>query len=110
MLFVKKDMQISKINLEENTQSRVEINQNTVDEYAADLKEGAKFPPVVLFHDGKNFLIGDGWHRLLAFKKAGKKNIEAEIKVGGERDAVLIQSVPIQRTACSVRMRTKEMP
>jgi len=82
-------IEIKKINLKENTQSRVEINQNTVDEYAADLKEGAKFPPVVLYKNEKSFYIGDGWHRILALKKAGEKSIDAEIKQGSKRDAVL---------------------
>lgn len=82
-------VEVKKINLKENTQSRVEINQNTVDEYAADLKGGAKFPPVVLYKNEKSYYVGDGWHRILAFKKAGEKNIDADIKQGTKRDAVL---------------------
>jgi len=82
-------VELKKINLRENTQSRVEINQNTVDEYAADLKEGAKFPPIVLYRNEKSYYVGDGWHRILAYEKAGEKSINAEIKQGSKRDAVL---------------------
>ena len=82
-------VEIEKINLKVKTQSRVEINQETVNEYAVDLKEGAKFPPIVLYKNEKSYYVGDGWHRIFAFKKAGEKSIDAEIKQGTKRDAIL---------------------
>lgn len=83
------EIEIRKIKLKTNTQSRVKIDQNVVDEYAEDLKEGAKFPPIILFKNEKNYYIGDGWHRLYSSKKIGKKTIQADVKPGSIRDAIL---------------------
>lgn len=79
---------IDKIKIE-GTQSRVQINENTVSEYAEAIKNGAQFPPVTVFFDGTNFWLADGFHRLLAHKRAGKTEILETREVGGLRDAIL---------------------
>ncbi|MCH8490801.1 MAG: ParB/RepB/Spo0J family partition protein [Oceanicaulis sp.] len=61
----------------------------TVDDYAEALREGAKFPPVTVFHDGKHYWLGDGFHRVDAHKLAGIDEIEADIREGDLRDAKL---------------------
>jgi len=65
---------IDKIKIE-GTQSRVQINESTVSEYAEAIQNGAQFPPVTVFFDGTNFWLADGFHRLLAHKRAGKPEI-----------------------------------
>ena len=81
---------INKINLKADTQSRDEINQETVNDFTEDIKNGDTFPPVVLFKNNKNELfVGDGWHRINAYKQAGLKELEADVRKGSQRDAVL---------------------
>jgi ParB-like chromosome segregation protein Spo0J len=58
-------------------------------DYVNDLNEGAQFPPIIVFFDGASYWVADGFHRLAAFKRAGRSTIRAEIKPGGARDAVL---------------------
>ena len=71
------------------TQPRVAINTNVVQEYASDLKEGASFPPVLLFFDGHDYWMSDGFHRLEAALSLGWTEIGAEIREGTRRDAIL---------------------
>ncbi len=77
------------INKDERTQSRVKIDQATVDRYAEQMNE-REFPPPSLFHDGEKYHIGDGWHRVLACDKRGQTQMKAEVRHGGERDALLV--------------------
>jgi hypothetical protein len=47
-------------------------------------------PPVILFPDGGDYYrLGDGFHRVLAARKAGLTEIAAEVRQGAQRDAVL---------------------
>jgi hypothetical protein len=50
---------------------------------------GLRFPPVMLFTDGQDYWLGDGFHRVLAARKAGLSEIAAEVRQGTQRDAVL---------------------
>lgn len=62
------------------TQVRVEDHAPTVEEYAAALRRRERFPPVSLVADGKGkFLIADGWHRVLAAKRAKAQRIRAKV-------------------------------
>ena len=50
---------------------------------------GAEFPPVVVFFDGTNHWLADGFHRVHARKKTGHGDIPADIHQGTKRDAIL---------------------
>ena len=82
-------MLVEKIRIDCGTQSREKIDQQVVSDYAVALKEGAKFPAVVVFHDGLEYYLADGFHRYLAHVQAGRTEIEAEVKNGTHRDAIL---------------------
>ena len=71
------------------TQVRAEMNRETVDAYAEALAEGVTFPPVVVFFDGKDHWLADGFHRVLAHEKAGLTDILADVRDGSKRDALL---------------------
>ena len=49
-------------------QARVEINEVTVADYAADMASGTVFPPVVAYSDGTDLWLADGFHRVRAAK------------------------------------------
>jgi hypothetical protein len=70
-------------------QMRLEMGLETVLEYAEDMLAGAVFPPVVVYFDGKDHWLGDGYHRVEAARKAELEEILAEIRQGTARDALL---------------------
>lgn len=84
-----KPLSLSAIRIDGGTQPRCEIDQNLVAEYAEAMEEDAEFPPVVVFYDGVNYWLADGFHRYHAAKQAGITGIQSEIKQGTQRDAIL---------------------
>lgn len=84
-----KKLNLNAIRIDGGTQSRVEINMEVVGDYAEAIKAGIEFPAVVVFHDGADYWLADGFHRYHAHKQAGKASIGAEVHNGTQRDAVL---------------------
>lgn len=82
-------LKIDQIRIDGGTQNRVEINQETVREYAESITEGATFPPVAVFFDGVDYWLADGFHRYHAHSHVGALDIDAETITGTQRDAVL---------------------
>jgi FtsZ-binding cell division protein ZapB len=80
---------IEAIRIDKGTQSRVAISQDTVDDYARQMDDGAKFPPVIVFHDGLEYYLADGFHRYFANVKLKNKGIAADIINGTLREAIL---------------------
>ncbi len=80
---------IKQIRINEANHPRHEIDAAAVTEYAEAMQDGAKFPPVVLFREGKQYYLGDGRHRLEAHKCLSRTTVEADVRAGGERDAIL---------------------
>lgn len=80
---------ISKINRNGGTQSRAQLDEKTVELYKADYLKGDIFPHVVVFFDGSEYWLADGFTRTEARERAGFKVISAEIKQGTQRDAIL---------------------
>ena len=83
-----KVMNIGALVMDERLQSRTEINEGTVSEYAEAILEGADFPPVLVYFDGINYYLTDGYHRLLAHKRAEKASILCSVVQGTLRDAI----------------------
>ena len=75
--------------IDKGTQSRVSISQETVDDYARQMEDGAKFPAVIVFHDGVEYYLADGFHRYLANRKLKQNSIAADVVTGTLREAVL---------------------
>lgn len=82
-------IEISKIRRDGGTQSRAELNENTVTEYKEAMFAGDTFPPVKVFYDGKDYWLADGFHRVKAASEANATVIQAEVHQGTQRDAVL---------------------
>jgi ParB-like chromosome segregation protein Spo0J len=71
------------------TQPREKLDDAVVSEYAERIVDGDVFPPVTVFHDGTDYWLADGYHRLAAHEDAGRENISADVQQGTRRDAVL---------------------
>src|SRR5574343_1170380 len=70
------------------TQIRSCIDERTVAEYSEAFLDGAKFPPVVVFHDGSRYILADGFHRIMAAQRAELLDIAAEVRKGTKSDAL----------------------
>lgn len=80
---------ISQLRRDGGTQARVDTDEDTAGQYALALQAGDILPLPIVFHDGKNFWVADGFHTILAYEIIGKKRIEAEVRDGTKRDALL---------------------
>jgi hypothetical protein len=78
---------IEKIRIDGDTQSRIAIHEKTVQDYTEVLLDGNKMPPIKLFHDGLDWWLADGFHRYFAHKRAKINEVECEITKGTKRDA-----------------------
>ena len=87
-----KVLNINALVLDERLQSRVKISQQTVDEYANDMRNGDKFPAVTAYFDGINYYLADGYHRYFANKAIEKVSIECEVTNGTLRDAIFFST------------------
>lgn len=82
-------MNLNAIRIDGGTQSRQEINQDVVSEYAEQIEDGSEFPAITVFFDGVDHYLADGFHRYFAHKKAGKASINVQVVNGTLRDAIL---------------------
>lgn len=85
-----KVMNVGALVMDERLQSRTEIIEETVADYAEALKEGAEFPPVLVYFDGVNYYLTDGYHRAHAHKRAEKVSILCDVVQGTLRDAIFM--------------------
>jgi len=84
----KKSIKLSKIRLDGDTQPRTGINTALVAEYAYLMEAGnADFPPAIVFFDGVNHWLADGFHRWHAMNKRGVDGLYCEIHEGTVEDA-----------------------
>lgn len=84
-----KTINVKAIRIDGGTQSRVEIDNSIVAEYADAIRAKVAFPPMVVFHDGADYWLADGFHRWHAYNAAGKASAEVDVRAGTVRDAVL---------------------
>lgn len=80
---------LASLRLDGGTQSRVEMSQDVIEEYATILRDGADLKPVVVFFDGIDFWLADGFHRYHAHVQVEAPEILGHIHTGTRRDAVL---------------------
>ena len=84
-----KPIPLANIRIDCDTQVRVEIHEGVVQEYRDAMEDGAKFPPLVVFEDGKHVFLADGFHRYHASRRLGVMESVCEIHLGTRRDALL---------------------
>ena len=93
------------IRLDGGTQPRATERKDWVEEYALEMSTGATFPPVTVFFDGSEYWLADGFHRTLAALSLGLIDIEADIRQGTQRDAILYS---VSANASHGQRRTNE--
>lgn len=71
------------------TQARVGLNEGVVAEYAAEYSDGKDLGPAVVFHDGSDYWLADGFHRYFGRKQAGCFGLDCQVRKGTKRDAIL---------------------
>jgi hypothetical protein len=82
-----KKLNILTIRTDGGTQPRLELDQDVVKDFAEKMRDGAVFPPVVVFNDGSENWLADGFTRFFATKSNGGTTIEAEVRQGTLREA-----------------------
>ena len=80
-------MRLTDITVDSKLQMRVTMDQDVITDYANALLKGAKFPPIIVFTDGKKNWMGDGNNRYFAHKQAGFPEIDAIVHKGTYEDA-----------------------
>jgi hypothetical protein len=108
------NISLEKIIINAGTQSRAKIDENVVAEYADSMKDGAPFPPAVVFHDGAEYFLADGFHRYCAAKKCGSPGLACDVREGTLRDAILFSfsangTHGLRRTAADKRKAVMAM-
>jgi hypothetical protein len=70
-------------------QMRVEMTESIIEEYAEAMIAGDVFPPIIVFFDETDYWLADGYHRAGAAKVLGRELIDADVRQGTQRDALL---------------------
>ena len=81
---------IDLLRIDGGTQNRVAIDGDTVEDYATLISENGTdwpFPPLDVFHDGSEYFVADGFHRLLGGKRAKRGSIPCKVHTGTAADA-----------------------
>jgi hypothetical protein len=82
---------LAKVEMKHSPQARVRIDDARVQFLFDVLHDGGQFieaPPEV-YYDGDYYWVGDGFHRLRAYDRAGRKMVRARVRAGTRRDAFL---------------------
>jgi DNA-binding HxlR family transcriptional regulator len=83
---------LNKIRTDGGTQPRFALDIHIIHEYRALMDAGTQFPPVIVFYDGSDYWLADGFHRfnaVLKYPPIKPTEIAAEVRQGTQRDAVL---------------------
>jgi hypothetical protein len=80
---------LASISIDGGTQARAELDPDVIEDYAAAIEDGATFPPIIVYYDGKTYWLADGFHRHAAAGKAGLSDIASDVRQGTRRDAIL---------------------
>jgi hypothetical protein len=82
-------LSLAKIRTDGGTQPRAALDAGLASDYAERIQAGDRFPAVVVFYDGSDYWLADGFHRVIAHTAAGRNRIAADVRQGTRRDAIL---------------------
>lgn len=81
---------IKQLRRDERCQSRAAMDADHAAEIGEYLKAGGQVPPIVVFRDqARTHWVADGAHRIEGHTLAGRKAVEADVREGELRDAIL---------------------
>lgn len=87
------ELEVARVRTDGGTQSRARLDEFVIDEYAQLMLEAssgwANFPALIVYYDGENYWLADGFHRLKAAEQAGLTKAVVEVRQGARREAVL---------------------
>jgi hypothetical protein len=81
-------LSLDKITIDAGTQARATLKKDTIADYAEAMKDGAQFPPCLLYHDGDKYYLVDGFHRYFAAKKIKTPSILVTTVPGTLQEAI----------------------
>lgn len=81
-------LDLAAIRQDGGTQMREALSENIIVQYADFVGDGVQFPPVVVFYDGQDYWLADGFHRVKAHALAGQETIRADVRSGSRLNAV----------------------
>lgn len=87
--FVVKNLRLDQICYDGGTQMRTERKQETIDSYMEKYISGVPMPEPVVFHDGTDYWLADGFQRCEAATAAKLATLNFRVYAGGLREAVL---------------------
>lgn len=96
---------LDSIRTDGGTQPRASLFEETVAAYVEDMNRGDAFPPITVFFDGQDYWLADGFHRFAAAKARGSSGLQADVRQGTQRDAILFS---VGANADHGRARTNE--
>lgn len=82
-----KTLSIDLIKIDGDTQGRAGINADHVTDLKHAWEAKKTLPPLVVFFDGKEYWLGDGFHRWHGAKAAKRGSVQCEVRKGTVRDA-----------------------
>ncbi len=83
-------LSIDLIRMDGGTQARLACNQDVVDDYAEAITANDNdwpFEPIVVFFDGSDYFLADGFHRTLAAIRLKRSSITCLVHRGTSKDA-----------------------
>ena len=84
-----RELRLRSVRTDGGTQTRAAINGDALAEYTELLADGVILPPGVVFYDGADYWLADGFHRHAAAVAAGLATFHFEMRRGTRRDALL---------------------
>lgn len=81
------ELRLDQIRTDGGTQPRYALDWSAIDDYTDEMEAGARFPPVVVFYDGENYWLADGFHRIQAKSQTGAGTIAVDLRQGTLEDA-----------------------
>lgn len=87
--FVIKELRLDQIRYDGGTQMRSQRSPATIESYKEKYESGVSMPEPVLFHDGTDFWLADGFQRCEAANAAKVQSLTCRVYQGGRREAVL---------------------